>query len=401
MCSMKISFSNKFKILKYSLLNEFSIDEFDMLSAYKRFSKISVYPRTSKFVSFFGDNFTTLIIVLFISLFSVFLWPLYFFYQFIFKKQKIKVYKNTTILDNTIAILTDKDLVNKNYTILNKASFVISICDNDLSLFSNFKLIKVKYINFFDLVGLVETIILNFYFIFFVKDFKFKMFPQLYILFSLNLHIKTINRIIQDLNLSNCPSIIHTSHYDRWGVLFDFLGKNNSLVQHGILNNSFFCFYKQMNISKVYLLDKQSGDIFGQNHISSKFDIEIIKYVLPLRKIFNDFTILFISRPADFKFEKKILDELIKFQFQIKFIFKPHPAYDSEIYYKLQNKFDDSLFIYEDKLDFPYANVIISGNSTLAFEYVNNGFDVISISTPIEIIKNKISKLYEDFQVSL
>lgn len=398
---MKINFRNKIRILRFGLLNEFSIDDFDMALVYKKFSKIITYPRTSKFVSFFGNNYLTLVIILMLNLCSIFFWPFYFLFQFLFKKKTITIYKNVSNSNNSIAILTDKDLVNKNYKILNQAGFAILISENDLSLFNNFKLIKEQPIIFSNLWVLIETICLNFYFIVLDNKFKFKMYPQLYILYSYNLYINILNKIIYEIELNDTPSLIYTSHYDRWAVLFDFIGKKNILVQHGILNNSFVSFYKQMNVSKVYLLDKKSGDIFKNNHIKSIFDFELVNYRLPIIKSFDDFTVLFISRPADFEIEKKILNELIQLKYKIKFIFKPHPSYDYGVYYNLKKNFDDNLIIFENNSHYPFANIIISGNSTLAFEYTNNGFNVISIETPIEILKNIIILTYEEFKVCI
>lgn len=175
-------------------------------------------------------------------------------------------------------------------------------------------------------------------------------------------------------------SIVFGNHYDRWAILFDNLGTNHvALIQHGILNKEVIPPTKLYNIINLKCYSKEQEEIFLSNIISGVPQVEYFKPLIELVELETSsrIKILFIScLPLTFNLEMELIKLLELSNFTGYIYIKPHPVYSDNDYFKIY-KNRERIKIIEDVDLFPIADIVLSYQSTLAFDYLSQGQNVI------------------------
>lgn len=179
----------------------------------------------------------------------------------------------------------------------------------------------------------------------------------------------------QVLERLKLKSICFANHYDRWAVLFDNLDvPEKTLIQHGILSEEITPPTKLKTINRLYCYNQKEADVFFNNVISSRCDVNFIKLSLELFDIPRNgrTSVLFLScLPITFEIERECMEKLQDFDL----ILKPHPVFPIKVYLDLRKNLNFNLI--EDSTLFPKVDLVVSYKSTLAYEYQSSGIPVI------------------------
>jgi hypothetical protein len=230
--------------------------------------------------------------------------------------------------------------------------------------------IDKKEIKLLTLVSIIDLIRVFFKTIralgFAIRDLKHPIeILQTYVLFEYFMLEIGLEKLKQQGIVSYC----YSNHYDRWSVLFDKIGKDNVLLQHGFVSEKFKLPYRLKNIKRLYYIDKKSINIFKNNIIDFRDDIEVIqlKNTLNIQTIKNKNKAIFlISRPAQLEFDIELIELLKKLDIIV--YIKPHPLFDKKPYIKVFGNLKYCILI-EDNEYYPDVDTVLSGYSTLAVEY--------------------------------
>ena len=219
---------------------------------------------------------------------------------------------------------------------------------------------------------------------------------QTYVLFEYFM----MQKCLYKLDKKGVQEYWYSNHYDRWAVLFDGTNKKNVLLQHGFITKDFMLPYKMKNLKTVYFIDKASIQIFKDNILDKNTKVEFLELqnTLHLENIqYVNKSILLISVPAQYEFDVKLVERLMKFDIII--YIKPHPLYDKSMYVKsFKNK--NKCMLIENDSYYPDVDFVVSGYSTLAIEYELIGKDIIWIPEEnLNTIEKKIIKYIGEINV--
>ena len=174
------------------------------------------------------------------------------------------------------------------------------------------------------------------------------------------------------------PNVTYIFHnqIDRWAMLFSN-AKNNIFIQHGKIEES-AKFIKINAPKKAYYLNesqKKVLDVVLFKDIPIEYDFRPhLKFTNSEKLINNHKKNVLIVSGLDFLDEEiPIIKKISKKNINI--YLKPHPKDKSlSRYEELKNLYD---IIILDKDEFPNVDVVVSYNSTLAYEYEDAGVQVI------------------------
>lgn len=324
---------------------------------------------------------------LFYQIFIVFT-PLFLFIQnttIIFHLLYGIARKEYVLFPNDIILLTDKTIIKTNERLHLFDSYCVI-----LPPFSKKRKVE-KYNTIHSLSFLTCRILFSSYFLsllspfFIVSKYNFKN-----ILYSMNSFEWFILFQILEENITEESDIILSNQKDRWALLVDSLSKGKrSIVQHGtniikeknrdieiflipILKYNSWAFnipIKYNNINKLYAFNKIEADhvVLGEFNINPK--VEYIGYNLSIEKHIKLRPLILLIGNIDvyYDIEKFIISNLNNNDSDI--VIKPHPLSKREDY----DFINDSITI----LDYnPDPDIIISYQSTLAYEYESLGYRV-------------------------
>jgi hypothetical protein len=257
---------------------------------------------------------------------------------------------------------------------------------------------EIKLLNLLSIADLIKVFLRTFQgLVFAAKDIKHPVeVLQTYVLFEYFMLCIGLEKLKHE----GMVSYWYSNHYDRWSVLLDGVGKNNVLMQHGFVNEKFKLPYRLKNVKKLYYIDKKSINIFKNNIIYFRDDMEVIQLenTLKLQSIKNKKKAIFlISRHAQLGFDIELIELLKKLDIII--FINHHPLFDNKPYRKA---FDGLMWcvLIEDNEYYPDVDIVISGHSTLAVEYELLGKDIIWIPEESkESIFEKLKHLGENKNV--
>ncbi|WP_157351602.1 hypothetical protein [Aliarcobacter butzleri] len=233
--------------------------------------------------------------------------------------------------------------------------------------------------------------------IYFVKNNKILFEPLIYN--SLKLHMNDIMKLeaykffLKKHDIQSNNIIIH-DHYDRWAYISSVTIKLSKLhiVQHGFIDNSILFNYKQGKVDVLYLYDNKFYPIFMQ-YFSEIISTKKVSTNIALTDLKTNKKIVFIASSLPYiNIELDCIRLLIDIQ-EIELVVKIHPSYD----YK--NKFNKYVkqITFVDKNIFPDADITITYNSFLGYEYKLLGKEVYwleeyesKLDILIDIIKEKL-----------
>lgn len=188
--------------------------------------------------------------------------------------------------------------------------------------------------------------------------------------------------------------VCFSNHYDRWAVLFDNLSCSSIVIlQHGILNDRICPPIKLKNITLVYCYNAVQSVFFKERIIDSykcsyRFFESYIKLV-PLQNT-EKLTLLLIScMSITFDYEMELFKALKNSKLDI--YLKTHPTIPFKPYIKPASDYNIKLIT--DKGIFPKVDLVISYQSTLAFEYELLGVQVLYYEQ--DSVKDLIGKVNE------
>jgi len=250
---------------------------------------------------------------------------------------------------------------------------------------------KIELLSILDIRDLIFSFYYSFISLFlWAKNIKHPFeILQTYVLFEYFMMQKCLSKLDQQ----GVQEYWYSNHYDRWAVLFDGTKKKNVLLQHGFIDKNFKLPYKMKNLKTIYYIDKASIQKFKNNILDrdAKTKFLELQSTLHLENIQYAYKSIFlISVPAQYEFDVKLVERLANLDIIV--YIKPHPLYDTSMYIKSFQKNSKCILI-EDKNYYPNIDLIISGYSTLAFEYELLGKQIIWIPhESLESIKEKIIK---------
>ena len=214
--------------------------------------------------------------------------------------------------------------------------------------------------------------------------------------------------VIKRLN-GKINEIIFSNQKDRWAILYDrnFKGKK-TLLQHGTniiqkLPNEYVKPYlkyiteldvwsmqmpvRYFNIDQLLSFTKKEADVIIDGEFNTKPSFtKYIGYNIIIKPYQYDFkkVVLLIGNFTIFNVEESFfIKELSKEKFHL--LIKPHPTSQMTDYYSLSNT--------AKLVDFnPDVDIVVSYNSTLAYEYESLGYNVI-IYKDLSDLKAIVNKL--------
>ncbi|MBD2785777.1 hypothetical protein ID858_11670 [Xenorhabdus sp. DI] len=248
----------------------------------------------------------------------------------------------------------------------------------------------LSLINIFDIIKVFfNSLVAGFFFL--LSSNERKWFLQFYTAPKWFLVAAAIDKINGD--------IITSEHFDRWAVLLDTISLykniNLILIQHGSLKafhtseySNLEIPYKLRNISCIHVYDEEELNIFKnkiiKNELSGRLEVNFIRLKINLTNIDNvKFKILYIGHPLCENFQMHLYNELCRKIPETLFFYKEHPQA------RASNKARYAGWEFIEKKDrFPNVNIVISYPSTLAFQYQEEGVDVVTHDLTVEKITN-------------
>lgn len=224
---------------------------------------------------------------------------------------------------------------------------------------------------------------------------------------------------ICDFALRHLPmetELLYSSIYDRMAIMFDSLPHNKKImIQHGsmfmrhkiVKDSPYYEWLSDMNFyvvsgyyksspSKIYCLSENDKIALSRSVIANNPEYVTIGYdfvpnLLPNRKsvLIVGFYNLYYNNESYIVNELKGLD--------IDVYIKNHPTVDDSLYDELRNSATDLEFIKGGSSVYPKVDVVISYESTLAYEYISIGtkvlfYDDVNLSEIREIVVDILSQ---------
>lgn len=174
----------------------------------------------------------------------------------------------------------------------------------------------------------------------------------------------------QQVDSSN--QVVFTSTYDKWAYLFASLDNYKIFVQHGYLARTMIC--KKIGwVDECYCLNKEQIDCCVNKlfcNVPSRIVAMKEMRFTSQEKIINNgkHNILVIGNHLFQDIQESTVRELFeKAADKVNVYIKPHPLDSIEPYSKIGKLYPDLIIL--EKVDFPKVDVVISYESTLAYEY--------------------------------
>lgn len=228
------------------------------------------------------------------------------------------------------------------------------------------------------------------------------------------LNFKAYSWLITDTALRKVPvdvELLFANNVDRMAILVDNLPhKKKSLVQHGCLHfyhnpsgdnrYSYYeaygfwtwnCIYRFKTLTRMYCYSEKDKQAYQISNMACSPEYVIIG--TPFKPAFkpDGKSLLIIGDPSTFlKEEEKIISNVQSLG--LKVYLKNHPAQSDKYYDELRDKYE-FIFLQGATKDLPDADLIISYDSTLAYDYEANGNRVIYYyNINLDDIKNIVIK---------
>jgi hypothetical protein len=197
----------------------------------------------------------------------------------------------------------------------------------------------------------------------------------------------TINCALLDrLNTLGVETVVHTNHYDSNAVVIHEIFKGRIvLVQHGEINREVVPPCRIRPPAKLYTLNADAEQIFRSCiFIDPDAHIEVTPYRKRLvfsETVFDGFTVLIASRPADFEAEIRFISALrLRGLDDVRLIVKPHPLLSKGYPHKFRTQ--NRVEVWLDRYVFPRAHVLVCGLSTMGMDYAAYGIPVLDVYMP-------------------
>lgn len=216
---------------------------------------------------------------------------------------------------------------------------------------------------------------------------------------KLFLSYNAYNWCLCDFALRHLPleaELIHCSIYDRMAIMYDLLPNSKKiLLQHGgmfmrhkiIKDSPYYDWHDDMNFytisgfyksspSKVYCLSENDKIALSRSVIANSPEYNNIGYgfgtnLTPSRK-----SVLIVGNyNLHFKDEVFIINELSHFDIEV--FLKNHPVIDDSLYDEIRKSAKNLHFIDGKSHTYPNVDLVISYDSTLAYEYESIGTRVL------------------------
>jgi hypothetical protein len=181
--------------------------------------------------------------------------------------------------------------------------------------------------------------------------------------------------------------LLMDNHYDRWAYIVSTTIKNSNsyLIQHGYLNPNIPLPNKLGRIDRLYVYDHSFALMFNK-YYREIVNTRLIYPDIKLSSLPNDkVSVLVISSLPFVSYELDIIKKALICK-SIRLYLKTHPGYE---YRDMFNEFSDHIDFIE-KNDFPNADILITYNSFLGYEYQLMNKNVFWIQE----YKNKLEDLY-------
>ncbi len=375
---------NIYKVYYHSIMNEINIDQEVMTRIYN--TKLKFTPlRTIKTFKYIQKYKISKSIYLIINILFFSLYPFITLGEMIHKyisrcKLSIKIQNQQYMALNSHHKLID--LIQKNN--IKKEILFLDIKDNYCHKQKN-------HIHISQILSTKDYIIAYAYSIIGIIYLLFKLkhktdILQGYVSYHWFLTYIGLQKISKNIN-----TVYFSNHYDRWSVMYDNLFKKNILIlmQHGILPSKLLLTYKLKNINYIYIFNQQSHNIFNTLFNNSNVHYIQMDYQIQLTDTStSQFSILIIGQPQSIEKEIEIIKSINdKYYIYI----KPHPLFSNSEYKDINNT-----FLIEKKDFFPKVNLALSYESTLGYEYMSAGIDVLwwkdmDLENILFEISNKVS----------
>lgn len=251
-----------------------------------------------------------------------------------------------------------------------------------------------KYLTFEDLFNIFISSIKAIYFL-----QKNKNEFERIIYNSLKLHLNDVFKLeayktfLSKIDPYDNNIIIH-DHYDRWAYISSKTVNLSKLhlIQHGFIEKNIPFKYKQGKVDVLYLYDDSFYSIFSQ-YFSKIMFVEKANINFTLTDLKTSKKTIFIASSLPYvNFELAFIRLLIDIN-KIEIFVKIHPAYD----YKSKFNMCRDKITFVDKQIFPNADITITYNSFLGYEYKLLGKEVYwlkeyehKLDSLIDIIKKKL-----------
>lgn len=303
-------------------------------------------------------------------------------------------------------LATDNFSPSLNEKILKIAKQAVWILNVNVSA-KNYK-ISNNFYSVYELLS-IQDLVKIFYNSMIVLFFVYRELGSYYILFTLNSFKWFLYKSATE-KIPHNSTIYFIDHKDRWALLEDKLKvRNKILIQHGteIINNFFEgCFsiikgsychnlpYKFKTLTKVFTFSELEFKALCLSILSNVPEKEIRGYDFRTDEIPHDkFAVLIIGHHYIYGNFEKLLIERLQI-YDIYLYVKNHPTDKPAFYFKLQQT---NKFIIVNNNSFPNVDLVISYESTLAFEYNSIGKEVVyHTKNNIEEIINRINILLSE-----
>jgi hypothetical protein len=217
---------------------------------------------------------------------------------------------------------------------------------------------------------------------------------------SMKLHMLDlffVSNFITFLNVNDMKRscFLMGNHYDRWAYIVSWtLKKSESiLIQHGYLNNDLKLPYKLGVLSQLHVYNICFVEQFKRYYKNIKYNQIISGGIQLTNKNGQKPKLIIISSLPYVDYELDIIDKLIKNGI-VNISVKTHPGYS---YKDKFNKFSKYL-IFVEKDIFPDANIIITYNSFLGYEYLSQNKKVFWINEYLLNIDHMLTKIITEIK---
>ena len=161
---------------------------------------------------------------------------------------------------------------------------------------------------------------------------------------------------------------------DNWSYLFAGMKDVHTVfMQHGIVNSSLLYYFKfkWLNINEIYCYNDEQFGFFSKiiHHIGEKHFFKPRITLVPVNTAKK--TVLLVGCVTLYRdIEEKLIADIAGRK-NLQLYVKPHPVF-SKFFYQIMKKKHDFILI-EEKDFFPDVDVVISYESTLAYQYEISG----------------------------
>lgn len=162
-------------------------------------------------------------------------------------------------------------------------------------------------------------------------------------------------------------TFVFANQSDRWAILFDAIpSKRKILIQHG-LSPSFEIPHMLNHIDEFYSISNKTWEDAYKYLMNCKPKLKLMKPTIKITDLCNkSFKVLLVTHVLYFDIEKQAIINLQ--DKEVELYVKKHPTLINDGCYKFL--LHDYRFNYIENAVFPKVNLVISYDSTLAYEYM-------------------------------